>query len=302
MRKVLAALAAPALVAVVLAGCGSSEKTSTSSTTSTSASSTIPTQSVDSEIAAKVPAKYKSKSSLIIATEPEYAPNEFIENGKIVGMDPDLMTAIAEVLGLKVSFAEAQFTAIIPGIKAGKYDVGASSFTDTAERQKEVEFVDYFEAGQSFYAKSSSSPNVETVADLCGKTVAVEKGTVEQEEAEKQNKLCSKEGKKPITLSVFTGQSEVNLAVSSGRSEVGMADSPVAAYQVKQSNGGFKIIGKTFEVAPYGIALPKGGGLAQPFLEALEKLIANGTYIKIMQKWGIAEGAIKKPGINEAKS
>lgn len=301
MRKTLAALFTPVLVAGVLAGCGSSEKTTTTST-STTASTSIPSQSVDPAAASLVPAKYKSKGTLIIATEPQYAPNEFIENGKIVGMDPDMMKAIGEVLGLKVSFSEAEFAAIIPGIQAGKYDVGASSFTDTLERQKVVEFVDYFEAGISFYAKSSSNPGVETVADLCGKTVSVEKGTVEEEEAKKQNEKCKKEGKKAVNSLVFPGQTEVNLAVSSGRAELGMADSPVAAYQVEQSKGGFKIVGKTYEVAPYGIALPKGSGLAPPFLKAVEELMANGTYLKILDKWGIQEGAIKTPAINGAKS
>ena len=75
------------------------------------------------------------------------------------------------------------------------------------------------------------------MADLCGKTVAVEKGTVEQEEAEAQSKKCTKEGKKAVTVLVFPGQNAVNLAVSSGRAELGMADSPVVAYQIKQSNG-----------------------------------------------------------------
>ncbi len=82
------------------------------------------------------------------------------------------------------------------------------------------------------------------VADLCGKTVAVEKGTVEQEESEAQSKKCTKEGKKAVTVLIFPGQNAVNLAISSGRAEVGMADSPVAAYQVKQSNGAFKLIGQ----------------------------------------------------------
>jgi len=297
MRKSVAALFIPVLAAGVLAGCGSSE--SNSSPTSTSSSTG---NAVDSAIAAKVPSKYKTKGELVVATEPEYAPNEFIEGGKIVGMDPDLMKAIGEIIGLKISLAEAEFAAIIPGIQAGKYDVGASSFTDTKEREKVVEFVDYFEAGISFYAKSSSNPGVTTVADLCGKTVAVEKGTVEEEEAKKQSATCTKEGKKAVNPLVFTGQNEVNEAVATGRAELGMADSPVAAYQVEQSNGGFKLIGQTYEVAPYGIALPKDSGLATPFLEALKKLIANGQYLKILTKWGIQSGAIKEPVINGAKS
>jgi polar amino acid transport system substrate-binding protein len=213
-------------------------------------------------------------------------------------MDPDLMKAIGEVIGLKTQMQEAQFTGIIPGIQSGKYDVGASSFTITKEREKVVDFVSYFKAGISFFAKKGTNPGVETVADLCGKTVAVEKGTVEAEEVEKQNAKCKAEKKPEIKAEVFPGQSEVNLALSSGRAQVAMADSPVAAYQIKQSNGGFVLVGKTYAFAPYGIALKKGGGLAQPFQAALKKLIANGTYMKILEKWGIQEGAITEPKIN----
>ena len=132
--------------------------------------------------------------------------------------------------------------------------------------------------------------------------MAVEKGTVEQEEAEAQSKACTKEGKKAVTVLSFPGQNEVNLAIASGRAEVGMADSPVAAYQIKQTNGEFKLVGKTYAFAPYGMAVPKTSGLAQPMLEALKELMSSGKYKEILEKWGIQEGAISDPKINGATS
>ena len=197
MSKLIARMCVPALAVLVLAGCGSSSS-STSSTATTSSGSS----GADAALAAEVPAAIKAKGTLIVATEAEYAPNEFLasDGHTIIGMDPDMLTAIAEVLGLKVSFVNANFEAIIPGLAAGRYDIGASSFTDTKEREKTVDFVDYFKAGISFYAKTSANPGVKTVADLCGKTVAVEKGTVELEEATKQSGVCTKSGKKAVTV------------------------------------------------------------------------------------------------------
>jgi polar amino acid transport system substrate-binding protein len=303
MSKLVARLGVPALVMLVLAGCGSSSST-TSTTSSTPTTSTTAAGGTNAAIAAKVPAAIKSKGTLDVATEAQYAPNEFIapDGHTIIGMDADLVTALAEVMGLKATLTNANFEAIIPGLAAGRYDLGASSFTDTKEREKTVDFVDYFKAGISFYAKSSANPGVETVEDLCGKTVAVEKGTVELEESEAQSKKCTKAGKKSVTVLSFPGQNAVNLAVSSGRAELGMADSPVVAYQIKQSNGGFKLIGKTYAFAPYGLAIPKTTGMTQPVLEALKVLIANGKYKQILEKWGIQEGAITTPTVNGATS
>ena len=303
MSKMVARLGVPVLAILALAGCGSSSSSSSSSTASTSTSTAI-TAPANAAVEAKVPAAIKSKGTLDVATEAQYAPNEFLapDGHTVIGMDADLVTALAETMGLKVKFTNANFEAIIPGLAGGRYDLGASSFTDTKEREKTVDFVDYFKAGISFYAKSTSNPGVSTLADLCGKTVAVEKGTVEQEESEAQSKKCTKEGKKSVTVLSFPGQNAVNLAISSGRAEVGMADSPVVAYQIKQSNGGFKLVGKTYGFAPYGMAIPKTTGMTQPVYEALKALIANGVYTKILEKWGTQEGAITAPTINGATS
>jgi polar amino acid transport system substrate-binding protein len=301
MSKLVARIGAPALAVLALAGCGSS---SSSTSTSTPSTSSVATPSANAEIAAQVPAAIKSKGTLTVATEAQYAPNEFVapDGHTIIGMDPDLMTALAAVMGLKAAFVNSNFETIIPGLAAGRYDAGASSFTDTKERQKTVDFVTYFSAGISFYAKSTANPGVAKISDLCGKTVAVEKGTVELEEATKQSSHCTKEGKKSVNVLSFPGQNPVNLALASGRAELGMVDSPVAAYQIKQSSGQLKLIGESYGFAPYGIALPKKAGLATPMLAALKMLMANGTYTKILAKWGIQSGAISNPKINGAIS
>jgi polar amino acid transport system substrate-binding protein len=298
MRKLLAALGAPVLAVFALAGCGSSSSSS-SSTTPTSTSS-----GANASIAAQVPATIKAKGTLKVATEAQYAPDEFIasDGHTVIGMDADLMKAIAALMGLKASLIDSNFETIIPGLASGRYDIGMSSFTDTKEREKTVDFVTYFQAGISFYALSSSSAAVSTVADLCGKSVALEKGTTEQEEATAQAKKCTKEGKKAVNVLVFPGQNPVNLAVTSGRAEMGMADSPVVEYQIKQSAGKFKLLCKCYGFAPYGIAIPKKSGMTAPTLAAVKELMSDGTYKAILRKWGLESGAITDPKINGATS
>ncbi|HUB76408.1 MAG TPA: ABC transporter substrate-binding protein [Solirubrobacteraceae bacterium] len=258
---------------------------------------------VDRKAAALVPKALASKGTVTVAADASYAPNEFIaSNGHtVIGMDADLAKALFADLGLKVDVVNATFDTIIPGLQAGKYDIGMSSFTDTKAREKVVNFVDYFEAGTSFFEKAQGGPKVTNLASLCGLTVSVETGTTEQSDADGQAKKCPS-GKK-LTVLPFPTQNEANLALSSGRAQVSMADSPVAAYQVKQSHGEFKLTGQTYGTAPYGIAVPKSyGKLDQAILLALKDLIKNGDYMKLLQKWGVQSGADTHPAINGAIS
>jgi polar amino acid transport system substrate-binding protein len=290
------------VAAAVLAGCGSSS--STTETGSGANSSTSKATTVDKQVAAQVPAAVKSKGTLTVAADASYPPNEFIgSDGKTVeGMDADLAKALAGLMSLKVKVVNATFDGIIPGLAAKKFDLGMSSFTDTKEREKTVDFVTYFSAGTSFYVKAQGGPTINTLADLCSHKVAAEKGTTQAADATAQNKKCKAQGKPGVTVSVFPDQNGANLALSSGRAEVGMADSPVAAYQVKKTNRQFKLVGQSYGTAPYGIAITKGTGLDKPVLAAMKILVANGQYKKILDKWGIASGAIKNPQINGASS
>ncbi len=282
------------LCVAVIVGCGSSSSSSSTSATSASSSASGSASGATASVASKVPAAIKSKGTLTVAADASYAPNEFIgpDGHTVVGMDADLSKAMAAVMGLKANMVNATFDTIIPGIKAGKYDMGASSFTDTLARQKVVDFVDYFIAGTSFFTKASGGTDVSGLADLCGKTVAVESGTTEETDAKAQGAKCKAAGKSGVNVLVFPTQTAANLALSSGRAQLSMADSPVADYQVKQSNGQFKLTGSTYGTAPYGLAFPKGSGLAPAALAALKVLMSNGTYNQILTKWGIQSGAI----------
>jgi polar amino acid transport system substrate-binding protein len=292
-RRAAAILIAPALL---LAACGGG---STPSTSSSSAGATA-----DAAAAAKVPSAITSKGTLMVASDASYAPDEFIgtDGTTVVGMDADLAAALATVLGLKAQVVNVKFDNIIPGLASGKYDLGMSSFTDTKVREKTVDFVTYFTAGTSFFVKKSGGPNIQSLNDLCGHHVSVESGTTEQTDAQTQATACTGGGKAAVDIQVYPDQNSANAALSSGRADVGMADSPVAAYQVQQSNGTFALSGQSYGNAPYGIAVPKGNGMAAPLLQAVKDIMADGTYATILKKWGIQNGAITNPQINGATS
>jgi polar amino acid transport system substrate-binding protein len=290
-------------VALLVSACGSSSSTPTSTTTPSSAAPGAFGATKDAALAAEVPKSMASAGSVTVASDATYPPMESITPGTttIIGMDPDLGHAIGTVLGLKFDFQNVTFNKILLGLKSGQYDLGMSAFTDEKSREQTVDFVDYFKAGTSFVVRSDSSLSLTSLDQICGMTVAVESGTTEQSDASGQSKKCTTAGKKAVTVLAYPTQTQANLTLSAGRAQVMMADTPVAAYQVKLSNGKFKLEG-AYGVAPYGIAIPKNSGMAKPIQDAINKLIATGVYQKITAKWGLQSGAITQATINQAVS
>lgn len=241
-----------------------------------------------------VPAKYAS--GITMAVDASYPPDEFLKSGKIVGFDADLGQALGKAMGVKVTLANVHFDTIITKVEDGQYAIGNSSFTDTKAREKAVDFVDYFVAGEAFYENSGNKAVFNGLNSLCGHSVSVEDGTTEQSDAQKQAKHCK------VNVEPFATQDEANLAVSDGRADVGFADSQVAAYIVHLSKGQFKLTGKAFSTGPYGFIVAKGSGLTRPLFQAVKAIMANGQYKHILDKWGVEAGGLTAPKVNGATS
>jgi len=260
-------------------------------------------------IANEVPSSLHGQT-LQIATDATYEPNEFVDatSGAISGWDIDFGNALCKVMGLSCQFQNVPFDTIIAQLKAAnsRYQFSLSSWSPTQDRENSgIDFISYYRAGESFIVKAQGGPSISTLADLCGKSVAVESGTTEESDAwgfmgqgvggaaqagAKDN--CKAAGKSAIKVLSFEKQTEANSALLSGRADAGFLDSPVAAYQVKQSNGQFKVSGQACSVAPYGLAIIKGSQLEQALTDAIKYVIDNGFYKQVLDKWGVAEGAV----------
>lgn len=301
--RIRVGLAAAAVAVVAVAGCGGNGGGSGSGGGGGSTSGDPYGAKKDAAIAKSVPQKFASKGTLVVATDPTYPPMESVgTDGKtIVGADADLAQALAVTMGLKAKMQKATFDSILAGINSGKYDLGMSSFTDTKERQQTVDFVTYASVGTGFFVKKGGK-KYSGLDQLCGVKVAVEKGTTQQIDSQKQTKKCTSAGKPAVGLQTFTDQNGANLAIQSGRAQVGLADFPVVINIVDKSSGQFEQTGTQYGVAPYGIAMPKGGGLDKPAQAAMQKLIDDGVYAKILKKWDIEKVAITKSEVNGATS
>jgi polar amino acid transport system substrate-binding protein len=254
--------------------------------------------SVDSALAAKVPPSIKSAGTIIIGSDSTYAPSEFLDtDGKtIIGFDVDLFNAVAGKLGLKTDWRTAKFDDIIPGVGSSKYNIGVSSFTINADRLKQVTMVSYFSAGTQWAAKAGATIDPD---NACGKKVAVQTGTVQVDDVTARSKKCTDGGKPAITIDQYQAQSDATSAVVSGKDEAMLADSPVCAYAVKQTNGQLALAGQIYDSAPYGYVLPKDQtDFGQAIATAVKQLISEGTYKKILDKWGVTAGSITDPAVN----
>jgi polar amino acid transport system substrate-binding protein len=291
-KRLIATGAAVAAGSLLLTACGSSSTSSSSS--APNASQTVNAVAADPALVAMVPAALKSAGTANIATDASYAPMEFKDaSGNIVGMDVELGTAIMAKLGLKANFANANFDSILGGIAAKKYDLSLSSFTATQEREKAVDMVTYFNAGESV-AVLTGNPDKIDQANLCGVKISVQSGTTEATEIKDTiNPACVKAGKPAAVASEFTLQTDATSALVAKRTQAMMADSPVVDYAIQQSGGTIQKIGQNYNTAPYGIVLPKGDGqLAQAVQGAIKDLIKDGTYSQLLNKWGVQSGAL----------
>jgi len=286
--------------ALTLSGCAKNTEGGSATGAGSATSSAKLDVKKDEAAAASLPADVRDSGKLVVGVNLPYAPNEFKDSdGKIVGFDVDLMNAVAQTLGLTADYRESDFAKIIPSIEGGTYNVGMSSFTDTKEREKTVDFVTYFNAGTLWAQRPGEAidPN-----NACGKKVAVQATTVQEtEELPAKSKKCVDAGKPEIQIIKFDGQDAATNAVVLGQADAMSADSPVTAYAIKQSNGKIAGAGEIFDSAPYGWPVKKGSPLAQSLQKALEQLISSGDYKTIAANWGLESGLIDKSVINGAK-
>lgn len=292
------ALTGVAALALSLTACGGG----TSSTGAGPSTGTAASTWVDQALAAKVPASIKSAGTIIVGTDSTYAPSEFLAaDGKTVqGFDVDLFNAVAAKLGLKAQWQSAKFADIIPGVTSGKYHIGVSSFTVNRQREQEVAMVSYFSAGTQWATRNGTSIDP---GNACGKKVAVQTSTVQVDDITARSKTCTGSGKPAITIDQYQAQSDATNAVVSGKDDAMLADSPVCAYAVKQTNGQLTLAGSIYDSAPYGYVLPKSQtDFGSAIATAVQELIADGTYRKILDSWGVTGGAITTPAVNPPAS
>lgn len=284
--------------ALALSGCVDNSQPAATGAAPASGDPAVVVQKNDA-IAAMLPEKIKTAGVLNVGMANNYPPNEFKDdNGAPAGWSVDLTNALGKVMGLKVNFDIGTFDNILPAVKAGKDDMGMSSFTDTLVREKQVDFVNYYSAGIQW-----ASPKGKTVdpANACGLKVAVQATTYEDtDEVPAKSKACTDAGKPAITIFKFDAQDQATNAMVVGQVDAMSADSPVTLYAISKTKDKLQTAGSAFEVAPYGIPVAQGSAFTPVLQKALQSLIDDGSYTKILAKWGVEAGGVKTAALNVA--
>lgn len=244
-----------------------------------------------------IPAAIKHRGYLLIGTNPPYYPMEDnVPNSSscCIGADVDLGNAIAKQMGLGTKWiGVADFGALIGGVNSGIYDLVISSVAVTPDRSKRMHFVPYLNVGVAISVQTGNPKHITTLASLSGHSVAVQSGTIEVDMANAENKVLTKQHKARIDIHSFTSDADAAVAVQTSQIDALFDDYPIVGWRVKQSRGRMVFAGPQFAMDPYGVAVPlKDVALYQDVQKALKAIKANGTYAKILAKYGLSTAAM----------
>lgn len=289
------------LAALSLGACGDSSGDATGTA--------VPKPAKDAALSAQLPDAIRDSGVVRVATDVPFPPFEmFTGEGEtqIAGLDYDLGQALAGKLGVRFDFRQQRFDGLIPALQAGKYDVIMSAMTSNAERRQVLDFVDYFRSGTGIMVRSGNPDGIRTMLDLCGRTAAVQSGAQQIDFVKSEQRACAAGGRPPIKVMSLPKFSDAQLALTSRKADAMVADKPVAAYTAKTAGNGstFEVVDDPaarggYNAQPGGIGVLKGNTeLVKAFRAALQRLIDEGVYGRILDRYGIGSIAIEQATVN----
>ena len=243
----------------------------------------------------KAPASIAAAGKIVYCSDISGPPLEFFdENSQPVGSDIDLGTEIAKRLGVKAQWSNTPFAGIVPALLAKNCDAILSQLFDKPKRREVIDFVDYMNSSQSLLVAKGNPHNVKSLEDLSGLKVAVENGTTIQTLIEDQNKKFAAAGKAPAEVVVFPKDSDARQALQIGQVDAYGTTLESAAFFLQKAGQVFDIGGAPFAKITAGIATRKGDAETHDAIQkAFDAMKADGSYKKILAKWGLEGDAIE---------
>lgn len=304
-RSTVPLMVAAVVSALGLAACGSSSPSS-SANASTNASAT-PAKTEASAVTTPgglkpvesvvklVPAAFKNRP-INNAIYNDFPPEEFVQGNSLAGIQPDIAVALSEVMGVKLNDASVgSFDSIIPGVVSGRYDMSSGDFGVTKARLQQVDFVTEFPIGTAFAVKKGSGITINKATDLCGHSVGVQAGSYFIAQIQGADKECAAAKLKGIQLKTFPDDGSRTLAITSGRIEVTATTEDALTYTIDSQHLPLVLQKFVYQPLPQAIVIPKGSALGPAVAAAMKEIVKDGTYTKILKKWGVANAAYSSP-------
>jgi polar amino acid transport system substrate-binding protein len=240
-----------------------------------------------------LPDAVKDAGVLRLATSLQWPPFGYKnDNGDPEGIDIDLITLLAEKLGLTLEITDVKFPSIIPGVNTGRFDIGANQMSRQPEREKVVQFVVYFRSKMGLLVRQGVT-DVD-VDHLCGRTLALTQGSSQIKIADELSKDCVERGEEEISFLYYPNSADTYLAVANGRGGGFLTGQAVGVY-IANHNDKLHMTRSTLAdtASIAGIVVDKGNDqLAEAIQIALESAIEDGSYHKILEKYGAEDGAL----------
>jgi polar amino acid transport system substrate-binding protein len=255
----------------------------------------------DPALHAKLPEAVRTRGFLRLVTDASYAPMEyFAADGRtIIGFEPDLAAALGQVLGIRVEMVVGVFSTALDEVSAGTYDGVLASMTDTADRRDRADFVNYFSTGTSILVQRGNPKAITDLDDLCGHSVAAEKGTIQEAMLERTGKKC---GSAPLTIVSLPTNADALMELRLGRVAAALQDYPPAAYLTTddRTSAFFELASdRQYEPGLFGIAVNRNNGALRDCLrDALQLLIDSGTYRELLLRWELTGSGVSKATVN----
>jgi polar amino acid transport system substrate-binding protein len=285
-----------ATVLALTAGCGG--RTSSDSSADAAEAGKV---RFDQALHDLLPDAVKKRGTLTVGTDASYAPmSSFGPDGRtIIGVEPDLGAAIGKVLGVRVRFSNQDFMELLPDVVDGRIDLAMSAMTDTAQRARTVDFVNYFSAGTAIVVQRGNPDAIADIKDLCGRPVAVEAGTTQVDLLARAQTNCPDE---PIMVRTYPTNSDALVQLRTGRASAVLNDLPPAVFLVndERTRSQYQLASTTqYEPGLYGIVVaPDQRGLRDAVQGACEKLLESGAYADVLARWKVSGGAVDRVSID----